>query len=193
VRARDGGGAASANILVAAAWVLMLAASGLPRVVLQELLHVEVGDSRSLLAASAVGLGFGLAALWARLRPLLPFLVLLAVLVGTEWLVYRVIDQAPVLRAWLADPSFSTFMLAEQSLRLMVTLAVIGALLALRRRPARFFLIMGDLRAPMRRVRDAAALVVERGHFPAEALPCGSRENAQRGRWKSARVGRHVG
>lgn len=153
VRARDGGGAASANILVAAAWVLMLAASGLPRVVLQELLHVEVGDSRSLLAASAVGLGFGVAALWAGLRPLLPFLVLLAVLVGTEWLVYRVIDQAPVFRAWLADPSFSTFMLAEQSLRLMVTLAVIGALLALRRRPARFFLIMGDLRAPMRRVR----------------------------------------
>lgn len=99
-------GRAARRPLLVAAWVVVLAASGLPRVVLQELLHVEVDDdARSLMAGAVVGLGLVVAAAWARLRPLLPFLVLLGVLVGAEWLVYRVVDQAPVFRRWLADPS----------------------------------------------------------------------------------------
>lgn len=65
---------------------------------------------------------------------------------------YRVVDQAPAHQAWLADPSFSAYTLAEQSLRLMVTAIMIAALLVLRRSPSRFFMAVGDLHAPMRRI-----------------------------------------
>lgn len=140
--------------LLAIAWVVVLAASSLPRVLLQEVLHVEVGDAqRALVAASVIGLGLAATAVWARLRALVPFLILFGVLVGAEWLVFAVVDQAPAFRAWLADPSFGTYMLAEQSLRLMVTGLVVAALVVLRGRPSRFFLAVGDPRAPMRAIR----------------------------------------
>jgi Type II CAAX prenyl endopeptidase Rce1-like len=140
--------------LVVAAWIIVASASLLPTVILREGLRVGVTDDmRTVVAASVVGVGLIAAAVWARLRPLMPFLVVFAVLIGAEWLVYRVVDQAPSFRAWLADPAFGTYMLAEQSLRLMVTVALIGALLVLRRRPSRFFLVPGDLQAPMRAIR----------------------------------------
>lgn len=139
--------------LVVAAWIVVAGASTLPRVVLQELLHVEVSDdARTVLSASVIAIGLLVAAVGARFRPLVPFLVVFLGLVGAEWLVFRVIDQAPAYRAWLADPSFNTYMLAEQSLRLMVTGLVIAVLLVLRGRPSRFFLAVGDVHAPMRPV-----------------------------------------
>ncbi|MHA6523471.1 CPBP family intramembrane glutamic endopeptidase [Tessaracoccus sp. G1721] len=139
--------------LVAVAWVVVLGASLLPRVVVQEVLRRDfTDDARLLVSASVIATALVATAVWARLRPLVPFLVALAVLVGAEALVYRVIDQAPAYRAWLADPSFPVYMLAEQSLRLMVTALMIAALMVLRRRPSRFFLTVGDLHAPMRRI-----------------------------------------
>ncbi|MFZ1411409.1 MAG: CPBP family intramembrane glutamic endopeptidase [Micropruina sp.] len=140
--------------VVVAAWVVVVAASTLPRVILQELLRVEVTDDlRAALSASVIALALVVVAVWTRLRPLAPFLVVFGVLVGAEWLVFQVIDQAPAYRRWLADPSFNSYMLAEQSLRLMVTCAVIAALVILRGRPSRSFLAVGDLHAPMRPVR----------------------------------------
>lgn len=139
--------------LVVAAWIVVAGASTLPRVVLQELLHVEVSDdARTVLSASVIAIGLLVAAVGTRFRPLVPFLVVFLGLVGAEWLVFRVIDQAPAYRAWLADPSFNTYMLAEQSLRLMVTGLVIAVLLVIRGRPSRFFLEVGDVHAPMRPV-----------------------------------------
>ncbi len=140
--------------LLVTAWLVVAGASTLPRVILQELLHVEVTDDvRTAAAASVIGSALVVAAAATRLRPLVPFLVVFLTLVAAEWLVFRVIDQAPAYRAWLADPSFVTYMLAEQSLRLMVTCLVLVALVALRRRPERFFLSAGDLHAPMRAIR----------------------------------------
>lgn len=140
--------------LLVTAWLVVAGASTLPRVILQELLHVEVTDDvRTAAAASVIGSALVVAAAATRLRPLVPFLVVFLTLVAAEWLVFRVIDQAPAYRAWLADPSFVTYMLAEQSLRLMVTCLVLVALVALRRRPERFFLAAGDLHAPMRAIR----------------------------------------
>ena len=135
------------------AWIVVVVASMLPRVVLQELFHLGVSDEwRALVSGATVCVALFVAAAMPRLRPLAPFLTVLGVLIGAEWLVFRVIDRAPVFRGWLADPSFTTCMLAEQSLRLMVTLLVIAALLVIRRRPSRFFLTPGDLRAPMRAI-----------------------------------------
>lgn len=140
--------------LVVAAWVVVAGASAPPRVILQEVVRVEVNDdTRALIASLVIVLALVVAAAWARLRPLMPFLVVFLILVGAEWLVFRVVDRAPVYRAWLADPSFGTYMLAEQSLRLMVTGLVIAALVFLRRRPSRFFLTVGDVHAPMSPVR----------------------------------------
>ncbi|MBK8462854.1 MAG: hypothetical protein IPL36_07455 [Nigerium sp.] len=62
--------------LVVAAWIVVAGASTLPRVVLQELLHVEVSDdARTVLSASVIAIGLLVAAVGARFRPLVPFLV----------------------------------------------------------------------------------------------------------------------
>jgi hypothetical protein len=94
-----------------------------------------------------------LATAWPRLRRLRLFLVMLSVLIGAEWFVFGVVAAAPGFRALSTDPSFASYMLAEQSLRLMVTVVVIGALLVVRGRPWRFFLALGDLRAPISPIR----------------------------------------
>lgn len=57
-----GGGRMSRVPLVVAAWMVVVGASTLPRVVLQELFHVEVsGDARSAVSASVIAVGLGVA------------------------------------------------------------------------------------------------------------------------------------
>jgi hypothetical protein len=136
------------------AWVVVILASLLPRVILQEVFRVEVSASAAALVSAGVLVVALLASIfWRALRALLPFLILFVVLVGAEWLVYTVVDQHPAYREWLSDPSFAVYMPAEQSLRLMVTFLVVVALMVLRRHPKRFFLTVGTLSAPMRRIR----------------------------------------
>ncbi len=139
---------------IAVAWAVMLLASLLPRVILHEMFGVEVPSvTISIASAALLALSLVLAAAWRPLRPLVPFFILFLVLVTAEWLVFVVVDQLPAYREWLTDPSFAVYMPAEQSLRLMVTLIVIAALVLLRGRPSRIFLVPGDLAAPMRRIR----------------------------------------
>jgi hypothetical protein len=139
---------------VIAAWVVVAAASALPQVILQELGGLAVADdARAALAGSVIGLALVTTAAWDRLRPLVPFLVMFLSLVGAQWLVFRVIAHAAAYHDWLADPSFTTQMLADQSLRLMVTCLVIAAVLMVRGRTSRFCLSVGDPRAPMRQLR----------------------------------------
>ena len=145
---------AADRTLLVAGWIVVIACSLLPRVILQEVFRVQVTEeARTLAAASVVGVGLVVATAWPRLRPLRPLLVVLGVLICAEWFVFGVVEQVPGFGALLADPSFGTYMLAEQSLRLMVTVVVIGALLALRGRPSRFFLALGNLHAPMAPIR----------------------------------------
>lgn len=142
------------RVRLVVAWVVVLLASLLPRVILQEILGLEVSATASMLvSASVLGVALLLTAAWRPLRPLLPLLILFLVLVGAEWLVFTVVDRLPAYRQWLSDPSFAVYMPAEQSLRLMVTALVVLALLALRHRPSRFFLTVGNLSAPMQPVR----------------------------------------
>lgn len=139
---------------IVVAWTVVILASLLPRVILQEVFRLEVtASAQVIVSATVLGIALVASLVSARLRTLVPFLVVFLVLVGAEWLVFSVIDQLPAYRSWLADPSFNVYMMAEQSLRLVVTLLVVATLFALRGRPSRFFLVSGNLSAPMRQVK----------------------------------------
>lgn len=130
------------------AWATIVVVSTY-RIVAQEVLGLTVSEtSRSLVAGAIVVAGLVLTLLWPAVRPLRPFFGLFAVLVGVEWLVYTRVDQLGAYPRWLSDPSFSVYMLAEQSLRLIVTLAIIGYLFIVHRRREAFFLVRGDTAAP---------------------------------------------
>jgi len=136
------------KILIFTAWVFLLLASDLPRILLQEIFGYRVSDDlRSGMAAVVVVIGFGLTFFWNVVRPLRPFFILFIVLVGVEWIVFTKVDQLSFYQAWLHNRSFNVFMLAEQSLRLLVTLAIIAALFVLRETRSAFFLIKGDTNA----------------------------------------------
>jgi len=136
------------------AWIILLLASTLPKIVLQEIFHQTVSpDLGAAISAGVVGIGLLLSLVWGPLRVLRPFLMLFLVLVGARWVVFTRVDQLPIYRSWLDNPSFNVYMLAEQSLLLMVTLVMIGALFLLKRRREAFFLVKGDTSAPVEPVR----------------------------------------
>ena len=136
------------------AWIVLLLASALPRVVVQEVFQRSVSADQGVVFSLAVLLPALLIAILVKsLRPVLPFLALMLVLVGGQWLVYNRIDTLGSYPAWLGNPSFNFYMLAEQSLNLMVSLLMIAALLLMGRRPRDFFLLPGDLSAPAGAVR----------------------------------------
>jgi hypothetical protein len=144
----------STRVTLVAAWALVLLASGLPQVVVREVLGRPVtADQRALIAVVVIGAGMLSTAMWQPLRALRPLLVVLAVLVGAQWVVYSRVDETGSYPGWLADPSFNVFMLAEQSLNLIVALALIATLLALGRTPRDFFLTRGDVAAPVAPIR----------------------------------------
>lgn len=133
---------------IVTAWIFLLLASGLPRIILQEIFKYQVSaDLGSGIAAAVVLTGFALTFIWSAMRPLRSFFTLFLVLVGVEWLVFTKVDQLPFYQAWLKNLSFNVFMLAEQSLRLMVTLVIIAALFVLKKTASSFFLVRGDTNA----------------------------------------------
>jgi hypothetical protein len=133
------------NSIIITAWIFLLFASGLPRIVLQEIFQYQVSaDLGAVMTASVAALGLLLTFLWADVRALRPFFILFLVLVGVEWFVFTKVDQLPFYQAWLNDPSFSVYMLAEQSLRLLVTLGIIAVLFILKKQASAFFLAKGD-------------------------------------------------
>jgi hypothetical protein len=73
--------------------------------------------------------------------------------VGVEWFVFTKVDQLPFYQAWLNNPSFNVYMLAEQSLRLLVTLLIIAVLFLLMKTRKAFFLVMGDTHAEVTPVK----------------------------------------
>jgi hypothetical protein len=144
----------STRVTLVVAWAVVLLASGLPQVVGRELLDRPVtADQRTLLALAVIGAGMLAIVAWRPMRPLRPLLVVLGVLVGAQWVVYTRVDQLVSYPGWLADPSFTAFMIAEQSLNLIVALVIIATLLALGRTRREFFLTRGDLGARVARIR----------------------------------------
>jgi len=136
------------KLMLVVAWIFVLLASSVPMIFMQEVLHQTVSeDLRFGVTAVVVLLGLTLTFAWKTIRPLMPLFLLFLVLVVAEWMVFTRIDQLPFYRSWLNSPSFSVYMLAEQSLRLMVTLIIIAVLFLLRKRASAFFLVKGDTSA----------------------------------------------
>ncbi len=140
--------------LIIIAWVFLLLASNLPRILLQEIFKYQVsGDLGSGIAAVVVMAGFALTFVWDAVRPLRPFFILFLVLVGVEWFVFTRVDQLSFYQSWESNPSFNVSMLADQSLRLVVTLVIIAALFVLRKRASAFFMVKGDTSAAVEPVK----------------------------------------
>lgn len=140
--------------MIVTAWVFLLLASSIPTIILRELFHQNVSeDLRSSMAAIVILAGLGLTFIWNAVRSLRPFFVLFLFMVGIEWFVFTKVDQLPFYQTALNNPSFNVSMLAEQSLRLIVTLGLIAVLFLLKKNRTAFFLVKGDTSAPAEPVR----------------------------------------
>jgi hypothetical protein len=136
------------------AWIVILLASALPKVILQEIFDQTVSaDQQAILSLSMILIALLGPLIWQSLRGLRAFLILLAVLVSSQWLVYNRIDELFKYPTWLNNPSFNAYMLAEQSLNLMVTLVVIATLLLMGKKRRDFYLVKGDIAAPAQPIR----------------------------------------
>ncbi len=146
--------ARSARTTLVAGWVMLLLASGLPQIISAELFGQPTSeDTRAVTALVVVVVGLVGTVLARSLRGLRPLLTLLLVLNSCQWLVYTRIDEQLGYPTWLSDPSFAVSMLAEQSLNLMVTAAVLVSLVMMGRRRKDVFLTRGDLAAPVAPIR----------------------------------------
>lgn len=140
--------------LIVTAWTFLLLGSLLPRIILQEVFKFQVSaDLASAISGIVFLVGLLLTFAWNSVRPLRPFFILGLVLVGVEWFVFTKVDQLPFYQARLSNPSFSVFMLAEQSLRLLVTLTIMIVLFILKKYARAFFLVKGDTSAPVEPVK----------------------------------------
>jgi hypothetical protein len=144
----------SAFYLQTVAWAVVLLTSALPKIIMQEIFDWKVSpDMLAIMALGVIFVALLATVVWRALRGLRPFLVLFIVLVGSQWLVYNRIDQLGRYPAWLNHPSFNVSMLAEQSLNLIVTLAVIATLLLMKKKRQDFYLAIGDIDAPAEPIR----------------------------------------
>ncbi len=143
----------SENYNIIAAWLIIICTSLLPKIILQEVFHLNI----SPLLHSAFSGGIAMMALlatyiWPVIRKLRLFVILLIVLVIVEYLVFNHLDQLPIYRSWLSSPSFNVYMLAEQSLRLIVTFVIIATLFIMGKKSKSFFLTLGEIKAPVQPV-----------------------------------------
>ncbi len=145
--------ASRASQLTAIAWGFMLLCSLLPRVVLQELF----GWQPAWLPYAQMGLlaaGLLLSLAWPALRPLRWFFAILIAIFLAEMAMGWISRQPVWARVFGAtDGPFLTGMFSTQMSRLGVSLLVIAAMLALGWSRQRFYLVKGDLRAPIEPVR----------------------------------------
>jgi hypothetical protein len=141
------------RFLITMAWVIMLSVSLLS----DALWHELAGGAPAWWGLAKIGLLAVLVALsfaWRSLAPLRHFIVLvLAIFVGEE-LVGR-LTGSPLWQGWFGGPGapFARTMLSIQVGRLIVSLWMIVVLIALGYKRREFFLVPGDLDAPIKPVR----------------------------------------
>jgi hypothetical protein len=145
----------SSRHTLVAAWAVLLLGSVLPRIVLEEVFSQAVSrDAQAIISLSVIGIALLVTVVWEPLRALRPFLVVFLVLVGGHWFVHGPLNALlPIYRTWLRDPSFNVYMLAEQSLNILLTLVMIATLLLLGKHRQDFYLRLGDTAAPAEPVR----------------------------------------
>ena len=139
----------SRTAVLITAWTVIISI-GLFTVVAQEIFHFRVSEDLQYYVAMGIPLvGLLLTLAWKAIRPLRPFFGLFLVLEAAHWLVLARLDRLPVFQSWLRNPSFNVYMLAEQSLKLIITLAIIAFLFVIHKKRQAFFLARGDTAAPM--------------------------------------------
>jgi len=75
--------------LIITAWIFLLLASGLPRILLQEVFGYEVSFKlSSIFAAIVILVGLALTFIWDDVHGLRQFFLLFLILVGIEWAVF---------------------------------------------------------------------------------------------------------
>lgn len=140
--------------IILLAWAIVLALSLAPTVIAQEVFGRTVSpDLRAGISILVIGVGLALTLARTPLQALRPLLWLFLVFVGARWVVFEQVDRLPIFATWLRDPSFGVSMPAEQLLNLMVTFAMVIALLVLKRDRTSFYLAKGDLSAPAEPIR----------------------------------------
>jgi hypothetical protein len=136
------------------AWIVLLLSSALPKIILQEVFNKTVSPNlQAGITLIVIFLALLLTVIWQSLRELRQFLVIILVLVSSQWLVYNHLDELPFFHTWLRNPSFNVYMLAEQFLNLIVTLMIIAALLVMNKKHGDFFLVRGNTDAPVAPIR----------------------------------------
>jgi hypothetical protein len=139
--------------ILVTAWAAILAIS-LFKIVAQEIFHYQVSENLMFGFMAGVALaGLALTFLWKQIQPLRGFFGLFLVLAGVQWVVFTQVERLPFYLAWLQNPSFNVSMLAEQLLKLIVTLVIIAFLIIVKKRREAFFLAKGDLAAPVEPVK----------------------------------------
>lgn len=141
-------------LVIVTAWLILLLASLLPKVILQEVFGQPVDFNLQSGMALGVFLAGWLATLvWSSLHRLRPFLVILALLTAVHWLVFGWLVELPFLQARLSDPDFGMRLLTELALKVGIALVLIVGLLLMGKKRQEFFLAKGDTAAPVSPIR----------------------------------------
>lgn len=142
-----------ARLRIAAAWTIMLLVSLLPNILWHELAG---GSARWLFWAKIAFLAalVGVSSAWKPIRALRNFVLLLLAISVAEELVAQ-LTALPFWQGWFGGfgASFAVSMAGIQLGRLLVSLLMIGVLLALGYRRGDFFLVRGQVDAPIKPVR----------------------------------------
>ena len=144
----------SPKIATIAAWIIVLGASLLPKIIPQEIFHLTVTfTTQTIISSSLIGIGLLLALVWEPMRNLRSFLILFLVLVCVQWVVFAQLGNLPFYKSLMDNPSFNIYMLAELSLKLIVTGVIIAVLYLIKKNRADFFLVKGNISAPVEPIR----------------------------------------
>lgn len=135
------------NPILITAWITILTLS-LFRIISQEVFNTPISETNTyLIEVLIIEVGLVLSIVFPAIRPLRSFYFLFLVLVGGQWLAHTQVDKLSIYQAWLNNPSFNVYMIAEQSLNLIVTMSIMVFLLILKKKPGAFFLRIGNIQA----------------------------------------------
>jgi hypothetical protein len=144
----------STKLPILFAWIVVLLCSLLPKIILQEIFKWTVTPNfEAFLKVSILFIALIITFFWKSIRSLRLFFILFLVLISTQWLVYNRIDELSFYHSWLRNPSFNVYMLAEQSLNLIVTLVMIATLFLMGKKRTDFYLAVGEINAPAQPIR----------------------------------------
>jgi CAAX protease family protein len=142
------------RLILAAAWAITVPASFLPDILFTELtggVPPWLVWAKAVLLAGSIGLTF----IWSEIRPLRNYWLLLLALTLLQKFFYEFLSGTPTWQSWMSQitNSFIHTLLSTQVMRMGIALSMIIVLLLLGYRRREFFLVRGELDAPVEPVR----------------------------------------